>query len=85
MKENLFADVQDKQEIKPDSNYDRLLKNRQRPELPLEDGEAGFTNEKNPVSSPKKEIPEMKKLDPDFVRKQATAYFNGDDWLPTCG
>jgi len=79
MKENLFADVQDKQEIKPDSNYDQLLKNRQRPELPLEEGEVGFTNEKTPVSAPKKEIPELKKLDPEFVRKQATAYFKGDE------
>ncbi len=76
MKENLFADIQDAKEVKSEQNYDQLLKNRQRPELPLEEGEVKLSEESSSVKAPRQEL---KKLDPEVVRQKATAYFNGDE------
>lgn len=81
MKDSLFANIEDKQELKPVVNeFKDILANRQRPEVPGE--EIGIEPAlKNSLEL--KEIPGQKKdltiHSVDEVRNKATEYFGGDE------
>jgi len=81
MKEGLFTNVEDKQEVITKSGaYDKILENRSRPELPEE---AVNIDERNvePLAEKKAEKPqkEYKQYPNNEVRVSATEYFKGDE------
>ncbi len=80
MKESLFANVDEKKEVKKQGNYyNEVLEKRQRPELPMEEGEMKL--EKGSTQTNQKETKQavLEKHEIDTVRKSATAYFSGDE------
>ena len=80
MNDGLFAKVETNvKENKQGNFYEEILEKRVRPELPVDDKEIQISDndlKKLQAANSKKEL---KKLDPDTVRKMATEYFNGDE------
>ncbi|MCB0805354.1 MAG: adenosylcobalamin-dependent ribonucleoside-diphosphate reductase [Bacteroidales bacterium] len=79
MKENLFADVQEQQELKQGGQYDQLLKNRQRPELPDDENQSVTSVGESNIQDQVAEKAQPQKLEPEYVRQKATEYFKGDE------
>ena len=77
MKENLFANVEDKKAIvQQDDYYKDVLEKRTRPAIPGDEEKVSATVDK--ADKPYFEIHELKKYDIELVRQKATEYFKGD-------
>jgi ribonucleoside-diphosphate reductase alpha chain len=80
MSNNLFANIESKQDVKEGSIYREFLDKRQRPSLP--DDEMVADAEKDAVPVKEKKLQPEKKLvifPVEEVRKNATEYFKGDE------
>jgi len=80
MNESLFANVEEKQEVKKDTSfYDKVLEKRQRPAIPFEPVELSILKkEALAVKKEKMEKPVLRKYLTDEVLKKSTVYFKGD-------
>lgn len=76
MKESLFADVEQAKIItEKNGNYEKILKERQRPEPPIET----VISDRAVDQTADKADTNLKPLNPEEVREKATAYFKGDE------
>ncbi len=81
MNESLFANVEEKQEVKKDTSfYDKVLEKRQRPAMPVEPIELSILKkEALSIKKEKVEKPVLRKHLTDEVLKKSTVYFKGDE------
>jgi len=81
MNESLFANVEEKQEVKKDTSfYDKVLEKRQRPAMPVEPVELSILKkEALSIKKEKVEKPVLRKHLTDEVLKKSTVYFKGDE------